>query len=60
VDVTKENEMNKLLLTTVILGLVSGNVLAHEQQYDNTREPQEAPYKAEPPTGGHSSLTTAG
>ena len=52
-------EMSKLLVTTVILGLVSGSVLAHEQQYDNTKEPHESPHKAEPPTGGHSSLANA-
>jgi hypothetical protein len=51
--------MNKLLLTTVILGLVSGGVLAHEQQYDNTREPHESPHKATPPKGGHASLANA-
>lgn len=54
-----KNEMSKLLLTTVILGLMSGSVLAHEQQYDNTKEPHEAPHKAEPPTGGHGSLASA-
>jgi hypothetical protein len=38
---------------------MSGGVLAHEQQYDNTREPHESPHKAEPPKGGHSSLAAA-
>ena len=54
-----KNEMSKLLLTTVILGLMSGGVLAHEQQYDNTKEPHESPLKAEPPKGGHDSLAAA-
>ena len=53
------NEMSKLLFTTAILGLMSGSVLAHEQQYDNSKEPHESPHKAEPPTGGHSSLANA-
>jgi hypothetical protein len=57
--VTKKNEMSKLLFTTVILGLMSGGVLAHEQQYDNTKEPHEAPHTAEPPTGGHKNLSQA-
>jgi len=56
---TMKNEMRKLLFTTVILGLMSGGVLAHEQQYDNTKEPHEAPHKAKPPKGGHSSLANA-
>jgi hypothetical protein len=38
---------------------MSGGVLAHEPQYDNTKEPHEAPHKAEPPTGGHSGLADA-
>jgi hypothetical protein len=58
-EVTMKNEMSKLLFTTVILGLMSGGVLAHEQQYDNTKEPHEAPHKADPPTGGHASLAEA-
>ena len=35
---------------------MSGGVMA---QSDNTREPHETPHKAEPPTGGHSSLAAA-
>jgi hypothetical protein len=38
---------------------MSGGVLAHEQQYDNTKEPHEAPHKADPPKGGHASLAEA-
>jgi hypothetical protein len=58
-EVTMKSEMSKLLFTTAILGLVSGGVLAHEQQYDNSKEPHESPHKATPPTGGHSSLASA-
>ena len=58
-QVTMKIEMSKLLVTTVILGLVSGSVLAHEQQYDNTKEPHESPHKATPPKGGHASLANA-
>ena len=47
------------LLTVFTLGLMSGSVLAHEQQYDNSNEPHESPHKAEPPKGGHSSLADA-
>jgi hypothetical protein len=58
-EVTMKNEMRKLLFTTLTLGLMSGSAMAHEQQYDNTKEPHESPHKAEPPTGGHSSLAAA-
>ena len=51
--------INNLLLTMLTLGLMSGSVMAHEQQYDNAKEPHEVPHKAEPPTGGHSSLAGA-
>ena len=47
------------LLTALTLGLMSVNAMAHEQQYDNTKEPSDSPHKAEPPTGGHSSLADA-
>ena len=46
-------------LIALTFGLMSGSGMAHEQQYDNTREPHEAPHKATPPTGGHSSLAGA-
>ena len=48
--------MRAFLLTAAILGLISGSVMA---QSDDTREPHETPHKAEPPTGGHSSLAAA-
>jgi hypothetical protein len=55
--------MNKILksslLTVLTLGWISGGVMAHTPQYDNTKEPHESPHKAEPPTGGHSSLAGA-
>jgi hypothetical protein len=55
--------MNKILksslLTALTLGLMSGRVMAHEPEYDNTKEPHESAHKAEPPTGGHSSLAAA-
>ena len=54
-----KNEMRKLLFTTLTLGLISGSAMAHEQQYDNTKEPHEAPHKADPPKGGHASLAEA-
>jgi hypothetical protein len=51
--------MKNALLTALALGLMSGSAMAHEQQYDNTRELSDSPHKAEPPTGGHSSLASA-
>jgi hypothetical protein len=48
--------LKNLLLTALTLGLISGSVMA---QSDDTREPHETPHKAEPPTGGHSSLAAA-
>jgi hypothetical protein len=54
-----KNEISKLLFTSVIFSLMNGSVLAHEQQYDNTKEPHESPHKAEPPKGGHDSLAAA-
>ena len=50
----------------IAFGLTSGSVLAgktHEEAtgkpYENTKAPHEAPYKAEPPTGGHKNLAAA-
>ena len=54
-----KSEMSKFLFITAILGLMSGSALAHEQQYDNSKEPHESPHKATPPTGGHSNLANA-
>ena len=47
------------LMTALTLGLMSGSAMAHDAQYDNTKEPHEAPHKAEPPKGGHESLAAA-
>ena len=46
------------------LGLITGSVLAHDKQgndnhYDHGGAPHETPHKAEPPSGGHSSLAAA-
>ena len=46
------------------LGLITGNVLAHDKQgnddhYDHSGAPHETPHKAEPPGGGHQSLAVA-
>jgi hypothetical protein len=51
--------LSNTLLTGLALGLISGSAIAHDQQYDNTKEPHESPLKAEPPTGGHASLAGA-
>jgi len=51
------NRIFKYLLSiTMIVGLISGSVMA---QSDDTKEPHETPHKAEPPSGGHSSLAAA-
>jgi len=47
------------LLAALTIGLMSGAAMAHEQQYDNSKEPHESPHKATPPKGGHSSLANA-
>jgi hypothetical protein len=49
----------KTLLIALTLGLINGDVMAHEPEYDHSKEPHEAPHKATPPTGGHSSLANA-
>ncbi len=41
------------------LGLMTVSVLADDTHYDNTKAPHESPHKAEPPTGGHTSLAAA-
>lgn len=51
--------LKKSLLAVLTLGLMSGSAIAHEQQYDNAKEPHEAPHKATPPKGGHGSLAGA-
>jgi hypothetical protein len=51
--------LKNLLLTALTLSLMSGSAMAHDQQYDNTKEPYESPHKAEPPTGGHANLAGA-
>ena len=51
--------LNYSVLAALTLGLISGNAMAHDQQYDNSKEPHESPHKATPPTGGHSSLAGA-
>jgi len=50
-----------LCTATILLGLTTGSVLAHEDpsHYDNSRAPHESPHKAEPPTGGHKNLSEA-
>ncbi len=48
-----------LSLMALTLGLMSGSGMAHEQQYDNSKEPHESPHKATPPKGGHGSLAGA-
>ena len=50
-----------LCTATILLGLTTGSVLAHEDpsHYDNSKAPHESPHEAEPPTGGHSSLAGA-
>jgi len=52
------------LCTITVLGFMTGSVLAHDKQgndnhYDHSGAPHETPHKAEPPTGGHSSLAAA-
>jgi hypothetical protein len=54
-----KHALENLLMAALTVGLISGSAMAHEQQYDNTKEPHEAPHKATPPTGGHSSLAGA-
>jgi hypothetical protein len=41
------------------LSLAPGSVLAHEQDYDNSKPPHESPHRAEPPAGGHDNLGEA-
>jgi hypothetical protein len=50
-----------LCTATILLGLTTGSVLAHEDpsHYDNSKAPHESPHKAEPPTGGHKNLAQA-
>lgn len=47
-----------LCTVSILLGLSSGNVLAHDDptHYDKSKAPHESPHKAEPPTGGHANL----
>jgi hypothetical protein len=45
--------LSNSLMAALAFGLISGSAMAHEPQYDNTKEPHESPHKAEPPTGGH-------
>jgi hypothetical protein len=54
------------LWAAIAFGLASGSVLAdktHEEAtgkpYDKTKAPHEAPYKSEPPAGGHKDLAAA-
>jgi hypothetical protein len=51
--------MKYIMTIALTLGLMSGSAMAHDAQYDNTKEPHESPHKAEPPTGGHESLAAA-
>lgn len=44
---------------TAILSLATGNALAHEPEYDHSKQPHEQSHTAEPPAGGHSSLASA-
>jgi hypothetical protein len=57
------NTLKKILINTLLaaltLGLISGSALAHEPQYDNSKEPSDSPHTATPPKGGHSSLASA-
>jgi hypothetical protein len=50
-----------LCTVSILLGLTSGNVLAHDDptHYDHSKAPHESPHKAEPPTGGHKNLAQA-
>jgi len=48
--------LKNLLFAALAHGLISGSVMA---QSDDTKQPHETPHKAEPPTGGHSSLAAA-
>ena len=50
-----------LCTVSILLGLTSGNVLAHDDptHYDKSKAPHESPHKAEPPTGGHKNLAQA-
>jgi hypothetical protein len=47
--------------TIVFFGLIlaANGALAHDDHYDNSKPPHEAPHKAEPPTGGHKNLAMA-
>jgi hypothetical protein len=53
----------QLLIASIIalltLFLCSNPAFAAGSGYDNSKAPHESPYKAEPPTGGHSSLAAA-
>jgi hypothetical protein len=52
------------LCAAIALGFTTGSVLAHDingsdNHYDDSKQPYEQPYKAEPPKGGHASLAEA-
>jgi len=53
--------LSALVATVLAVGLMSGGVLAHEDEshYDHSGDPHDTPHKAAPPTGGHSSLAAA-